>query len=272
MFGRINGNQHNDTIWANYNGKKGLFTIDHKEQNSEQSYRKHVTAGGRTVFKEEFPDLISAFVRRVMVREEPSYDDKNKMEKKIAISFRSPEGKDAVVKFSMGSSALQVLGALNAADLTKPVTLKSFFFAAGEKAKDKDGNEVIREKDEVRLVGYQGDEKLVNKYNDDPDVKVPKAEVIEVRNPTTQAVIQTVKDFTLQQNFTVDLANALAEKVKAASSSQPAPAPASAAAAPAAAAAREEAVGATEDPSLNAADILGDEGAADAEAFSQQPG
>jgi hypothetical protein len=262
MFGRINGNANGATTFVNYNGKTGLFTIDHNSQNAEGSYREHKTTTGRTVFKEEYPDMISAFVRRVLIKEEDVYQKPGEKENKIWVSLRSPDGKDALVKFSMGSSALQVLGALNAADLSKPITLKSFFFAAGTKGKDKEGNEVVRQKDDVRLVGYQGDQKLTNKYGEG-EVIIPKIEKIEVKHPTTQKVISTVNDFTAQHEFTLELARAVAAKAAAATGTQPAPVAPQAQAAPAATV--------DEDSSLSASDILGedDAGASDAEAFGQ---
>lgn len=263
MFGRINGNSNGNTTWVNYNGKTGLFTIDHREQNAEGSYREHLTTTGRKVYKEEYPDMISAFVRRVIVKEEEVYQQQGVFENKILVSLRSPDGKDAVVKFSMGSSALQVLGAINAADLTQPITLKSYVFPAGSKGKDKDGNEVIRQKDEVRLVGYQGEQKLANKYGEG-EVQIPRVEKIEVTNPAGK-VISTVNDFSAQHEFTLELARAVDAKVKAASGAQPAPVAPQAQPAPAA---RLD-----EDTSLNVADILGEEdgGAADANAFGNNP-
>jgi hypothetical protein len=261
MFGTISGRGQSTTTFVNYNGKVGLFVIDHKAQNAEGTLREHVTSGGRTVFKEEYPDLISAFVRRVLVKEEDVYQKPGEKEHKILVSLRSPDGKDAVVKFSMGSGALQVLGALNAADLTQPITLKNYLFPAGSKGKDKDQNEVIRQKDEVRLVGYQGDQKLTNKYGEG-DVVIPKAETIEVKHPTSGKVISTVKDFSAQHDFTIALAHAVNEKVKAATTSQPAPVAPQAQPAPAST---------TDDAALSASDILGDEdgGASDAAAFAQ---
>ena len=261
MFGTISGRGNSTTTFVNYNGKTGLFVIDHKAQNAEGTLREHVTSGGRTVYKEEYPDLISAYVRRVLVKEEDVYQKPGEKEHKILVSLRSPDGKDAVVKFSMGSGALQVLGALNAADLTQPITLKNYLFQAGTKGKDAAGNEVVRQKDEVRLVGYQGDQKLKNKFGEG-EVAIPKAETIEVKNPQTGKVISTVKDFSAQHEFTVALAHAVNEKVKAATTSQPAPVAPQAQPAPASTA---------DDAQLSAADILGDAdgGETDAAAFSQ---
>lgn len=260
MFGRINRN-NGKTTWVTFNGKRGLFTIDHDKQNDEGTFREHQTTTGRTVYKEEYPDMLSAYVRRVMIREEAVYNKPGEKESKIAVSLRSPDGQDAVVKFSLGSSALQVLGALNAADLSQPITLKSYFFEKGTKGKDAQGNEVVRDKDEVRLVGYQGDQKLKNEYGGD----IPKAVKHEVKNPVTGKVIDTVYDFTDQHEFTLNLARAIDEKVKSAATHQPAPvAPASQ---PARAAAADEG-----DTPLSANDILGgdhDGGAADAAAFSE---
>jgi len=265
MFGRVHGAK-GPTTWVNYNSKTGLFTIDHNAQNAEQSFREHQTTTGRTVFKEEYPDLISAYVRRVMIREEDVYNKPGQKENKICVSIRSPEGKDAVIKFSMGSGALQVLGAINASDMSQPITLKNFFFAKGTKGRDKDGNEVVRDKDEVRLVGYQGDQKLTNKYGDEPGVQIPRAEKIEVKNPRTGEVIDTVLDFSIQHEFTLALAKSVDEKVKAAQGQQPAPSAPSSAPAPAAAADDG-------DTPLAAADILGDDdgGIADEEAFASAP-
>lgn len=261
MFGTINGRGNGNTTFVNYNGKAGLFVIDHKEQNAEGSYREHKTTTGRTVFKEEYPDLISAYVRRILIKEEDVYQKPGEKENKILVSLRSPDGKDAVVKFSMGSGALQVLGAINAADLTQPITLKNYLFPAGSKGKDKDGNEVVRQKDEVRLVGYQGDQKLVNKYGEG-EVVIPKIEKIEVKNPAGK-VINTVNDFTAQHDFILELARSVDAKVKAASGSQPAPVAPQAQPAPASTT--------DDDAPLNASDILGDEdgGASDAAAFAQ---
>jgi hypothetical protein len=151
------------------------------------------------------------------------------------------------------------LGAINAADLTQPITLKSYLFPAGSKGKDKEGQEVIRQKDEVRLVGYQGEQKLANKYGEG-EVQIPRVEKIEVRNPQGK-VIQQVNDFSAQHEFTIELARAVDAKVKAATGAQPAPV------APQA----QPALASTldEDASLNASDILGEDdgGAADANAF-----
>lgn len=263
MFGRINGNANGATTFVNYNGKTGLFTIDHNSQNAEGTFREHQTTTGRKVYKEEYPDMISAFVRRVLIKEEDVYQKPGEKEHKIWVSLRSPDGKDALVKFSMGSSALQVLGALNAADLSKPITLKSFFFAAGTKGRDpKTGEEVVRPKDDVRLVGYQGDQKLTNKYGEG-EVVIPKIEKIEVKHPTTGKVISTVNDFTAQHEFTLELARAVAAKAAGATGTQPAPVAPQAQPAPAATL--------EEDSSLSASDILGEEdaGASDAAAFGQ---
>jgi len=259
MFGTISGRGKNDTTFVNYNGKVGLFVIDHQAQNAEGSFREHTTSTGRKVYKEEYPDLLSAYVRRVLVKEEEVYQKPGEMESKILLSLRSPDGKDAVVKFSMGSGALQVLGALNAADLSQPITLKNYLFPAGTKGKDKDGNEVIRQKDEVRLVGYQGDQKLTNKYGEG-EVVIPRAEKIEVKNPAGK-VIQTVNDFSAQHEFTIALAHSVNDKVKAATTSQPAPVAPQAQPAPASTA---------DDAQLSASDILGEEdgGASDAAAFA----
>lgn len=260
MFGTISGRGNSTTTFVNYNGKVGLFVIDHQAQNAEGTFREHTTTTNRKVYKEEYPDLLSAFVRRVIVKEEDVYQKPGEKEHKILVSLRSPDGKDAVVKFSMGSGALQVLGALNAADLSQPITLKNYLFPAGSKGKDKDGNEVVRQKDEVRLVGYQGDQKLTNKYGEG-EVVIPKAETIEVKNPAGK-VISTVKDFSAQHEFTIALAHAVNEKVKAATTSQPAPVAPQAQPAPAAT---------TDDAALSASDILGDDdgGASDAAAFAQ---
>jgi hypothetical protein len=261
MFGTISGRGNSTTTFVNYNGKVGLFVIDHKAQNAEGTLREHVTSGGRTVYKEEYPDLISAFVRRVLVKEEDVYQKPGEKENKILVSLRSPDGKDAVVKFSMGSGALQVLGALNAADLTQPITLKNYLFPAGTKGKDAGGNEVVRAKDEVRLVGYQGDQKLANKYGEG-DVVIPRGEKIEVKHPVTGKLLETITDFSAQHEFTIALAHAVNEKVKAATTSQPAPVAPQAQPAPAST---------TDDAQLSASDILGtdDGGEADAAAFAQ---
>lgn len=262
MFGRINGNANGSTTYVNYNGKTGLFTIDHKAQNAEGTLREHKTSGGRMVYKEEYPDMISAFVRRVLVKEEDVYQKPGEKESKILVSLRSPDGKDALVKFSLGSSALQVLGAINAADLTQPITLKSYVFAAGTKGKDRAGNDVVRAKDEVRLVGYQGEQKLANKYGEG-EVVIPKIDKIEVVHPVTKKIIETVNDFTAQQEFTLGLARDVDAKVKAASGSQPAPVAPQAQPAPASTV--------DDDQALSATDILGEDdgGAADAAAFGQ---
>lgn len=261
MFGHINGNARSATTFVNYNGKTGLFTIDHAAQNAEGTFREHTTTTNRKVYKEEYPDMISAFVRRVLIKEEDVYQKPGEKEHKIWVSLRSPDGKDALVKFSMGSSALQVLGALNAADLSQPITLKSYFFAAGTKGRNAAGEEVIRDKDDVRLVGYQGDQKLSNKYGEG-DVVIPKVEKIEVKHPVTQKVIDTVKDFTAQHEFTLELARTVAAKAAAATGAQPAPVAPQAQPAPAST---------DDDQSLSASDILGEEdgGAGDAAAFAQ---
>lgn len=261
MFGTITGRGNSTTTFVNYNGKVGLFVIDHQAQNAEGTFREHTTTTNRKVYKEEYPDLLSAYVRRVLVKEEDVYQKPGQKENKILVSLRSPDGKDAVVKFSMGSGALQVLGAINAADLTQPITLKNFLFPAGSKGKDKDGNEVVRQKDEVRLVGYQGDQKLANKYGEG-EVVIPKVDKIEVLHPVSGKLLETVNDFTAQHEFTIALAHAVNEKVKAATTSQPAPVAPQAQPAPAST---------TDDAQLSAADILGDEdgGAGDAAAFAQ---
>lgn len=264
MFGRINGNAQSTTTWVNYNGKRAVFSIDHNTQNEEGTFREHKTATGRTIYKEEYPDMLSAFVKRVIIKEEDVYEKPGEKESKILVSLRSPDGKNAVVKFSMGSGALQVLGAINAADLTQPITLKSYFFPKGEKATDKDGSEIVRAKDETRLVGYQGDQKLTNKYGEG-EVVIPKMEVIEVKHPVTGKALDSIKDFSAQHDFILDLARAVDAKVKAAAGQQPAPtAPANQ---PAPAAIAEEAG----DPVLSAQDILGDDdgGVADAEQFGE---
>lgn len=261
MFGTISGRGNSTTTFVNYNGKAGLFVIDHNAQNAEGTFREHTTTTGRKVYKEEYPDLLSAFVRRVLIKEEDVYQKPGEKEHKILVSLRSPDGKDAVVKFSMGSGALQVLGAINAADLTQPITLKNYLFPAGSKGKDKDGAEVVRTKDEVRLVGYQGDQKLTNKYGEG-EVTIPRIDKIEVKHPVTGKLLETVNDFTAQHEFILNLAREVNAKVLAASGSQPAPVAPQAQPAPAAT---------TDDASLSAADILGedDAGAADAAAFAQ---
>lgn len=261
MFGTISGRGNSTTTFVNYNGKAGLFVIDHNAQNAEGTFREHTTTTGRKVYKEEYPDLLSAFVRRVLIKEEDVYQKPGEKENKILVSLRSPDGKDAVVKFSMGSGALQVLGAINAADLTQPITLKNYFFAAGTKGKDKDQNEVVRQKDEVRLVGYQGDQKLTNKYGEG-EVTIPRIDKIEVKHPVTGKLLETVNDFTAQHEFILNLAREVNAKVLAASGSQPAPVAPQAQPAPAAT---------TDDAALSAADILGEDdgGASDAAAFAQ---
>ncbi|MBY0240031.1 MAG: hypothetical protein K2X55_12020 [Burkholderiaceae bacterium] len=261
MFGTIPGRGNGTTTFVNYNGKAGLFVIDHNAQNAEGTLREHTTTTGRKVYKEEYPDLLSAFVRRVIVKEEDVYQKPGEKENKILVSLRSPDGKDAVVKFSMGSGALQVLGAINASDLTQPITLKNYLFQAGSKGKDKEGNEVVRLKDEVRLVGYQGDQKLINKYGEG-EVVIPKIDKIEVKHPVSGKLLETVNDFTAQHEFIVNLAKNVNTKVQAASGSQPAPVAPQAQPAPAATA---------DDAQLSASDILGEDdgGAGDAAAFAQ---
>ena len=49
MFGRINGNANHATTFVNYNGKTGLFTIDHNSQNEAGTLREHLTTTGRKV-------------------------------------------------------------------------------------------------------------------------------------------------------------------------------------------------------------------------------
>lgn len=261
MFGHIDNRGKNPTTWVNYNSKTGRFVIDHKQQNANSSLREHKTTTGRTVYKEEYPDLIEAFVRRVYIKQEEVYDKPGELESKIMVSLRSPDGKDAVVSFSMGGGAIQVLGALNACDPTKTITLKNYNFAKGEKT-TKNGVEVIREKDEVRLVGYQGNEKLTNVYGPEGTV-IPKVDLLVIEHPVTKKPMDPIKDYTAQHAFIENLANAVAEKVKAAQSRQPAPVAPSSSPAPAS-------MDDDSDPSLCAADILGsgDGGAADADAFS----
>lgn len=274
MFGHIP--RKTNSTWLSFNSRTGLFTIDHTEQNADGTYREHVNTKGRTVYKEEYP-LVHAYVRRVMIREEPKFDKPTEKEQKIAISLRGADGRDAVVKFSLGASALQALGAINGADLSQPVTLRAYFFEQGSKGRDKDGNEVVRAKDEVRLVGYQGDDKITNVYGPE-GVEIPKIEKIEVRDPMDATkILTTVNNPTKFRNFVLDLAKTVNTKVEAAAKNHPAPVPAPKESQPAPAAHRADATvesttpaaDGSADPELSPADLMMDDGgAADAEAFA----
>jgi hypothetical protein len=166
----------------------------------------------------------------LLIKEQPSYEDKNKMEKKIMVSVRSGDGKDALVTFSMGSFAVKVLGLLRAADLTQPVSFVGGAFDVGTKKTLADGTETVREQPEAFLYGVQNGEKLKATFSDDPNFKIPKVDKIDVKNPVTQEVIQTVSDPTARNNFALELAKEIIVKVDAAAKGQPsiAPAPATA--------------------------------------------
>lgn len=259
MFGRVSqGN--NNTTFANFNAKSGLFTIDHKEQNAEKSYREHKTDSGRTVFKEEHEALIEVNVRRILLKKEQDYNDKTKEVTKVWLSVRDQKGDDAVVKFSMGSFALKMLALVNAADLSQPITFRGGAFEAGTKKKDMiTGAETVRENPEPFLIASQGGEKLKPVYNEDPAFKIPKVEKIEVKNPQTGAVLQTVSDPTNRDNYILELAGKVITKVDAARGSQPAPAPA-----PAATGVQPT----DDDAGIDPADILGDGGTSDEQQFA----
>lgn len=207
MFGNVN-RSNGETTWANFNAKTGLFQIGPKAN------------------RKEFEALQDVFVRRVMITENQNFDDKTKMDKVIAISFRDAAGGNAVAKFSLGQFAIKVLGLLNAADLSKPISLVGGSFAEGTEDKDlATGDIKIREKAQPFLVGYQGDTKLQAKFSDDPQFKIPKVDLIEVKHPTTGKILDTVRDTTARDEFILAFAPEIHAKVLAATTQQPAPDP-----------------------------------------------
>jgi len=249
MFGNVRRNT-GDTTWANFNAKTGLFQIGPKAD------------------RQEFDALQNMYVRRVMITESPNYDDKTKMDKQVAISFRDEAGQQAVVKFSLGFLTVKALGLLNAADLSKPISLAGGAFAEGSEDKDLQTGEIkIRDKAQPFLVGYQGDVKLKAKFSDDPEFKVPKVDVLEVKNGRGD-VISKVRDTSARDDFILAFANDLAAKITAAAPQQPAPDPTKK---PAAAPAPDHSdVAAEEGASLSPADLgQADGGAEDESAWRE---
>jgi hypothetical protein len=247
MFGNKPRGNH-ETTWVNFNGKVGAFQIGSKKANTLES----------------FNTMEDALVRRVMIRETPNYKDKTKMDKLISISFRSSEGKDAVVNFALSQFAVKVLGLINAADLSKPITLGTGVFAAGTEDKDLTTGETrIREEDQAFLVGYQNGEKLKAKFSDDPEFKIPKVDVIEVKHPVTGDPLDSVRDTRARDEFILTFAKEVNDKVAAVLKNQPAPKPATPAP-DAGDGVREEG------PTLSPADFA-DGGEADEHAFAEAP-
>jgi hypothetical protein len=263
MFGRVSKN-NGESTYATFNAKSGLFVINHAQPDSAGLFRKHIAEGsGRVSYKEEHEAIQDVIVRRVMISQEPNYDDKSIMDNKIKISVRDQNGKDALVTFSMGQFAVKVLGLLRAADLSKPLSLIGGSFAVGSEKTDlATGAKTIREKAEPFLYGTQNGEKLKASFSADPEFRIPKVEKIEVKNGAG-AVLQVVNDPSKRDAFTLELAAEVKAKVESASSKQPniAPAPVKAAVA-----------GPSDDDagesSLSVNDIVGDGGAADEEAFN----
>lgn len=264
MFGRVSSGSGN-TTFADFNAKTGLFTITHKQQNADGTLREHVSANKKVSYKEEHEALLDVLVRRLMVREESDYNDPSKMNKKLWLSVRFQNGQDAIVKFSMGQFALKMLGLLNAADLTKPISLVGGAFAAGtEKTDLNTGEKTVRKDPEPFLYGAQDGVKLKAKFSDDADFKIPKVEKIEVKNPTTGIVLSTVNDPTKRDAFALELAAEMINKVSAATGTQPKINPATAPA-PTPDADHTDVDG--DNDSISASDVLGDAGLSDAEQF-----
>lgn len=245
-FGSVRRN-NGSTIWANFNAKTGLFQIGNKDNRVEHEALQNV------------------LVRRVMIMENPNYDDKSVMDKLVAISARMEDGNDAVVKFSLTHFAVKVLGLLRSADLSQPIDLVGGSFAEGTIDKNQQtGEEKVREEAQPFLVGYQNGEKLKATFSDDPEFKIPKVEVIEVNNPSTGVLISKVKDPTLRNEFILNFAKEMAIKVEAAAKSHPNIAPPSNTERPA-----PDHTDADDESALSHADILGeaDAGASDADQF-----
>jgi hypothetical protein len=262
MFGRVSKGSNN-TTYAVFNSKTGLFTINHNQQNAENSFREHTATTGRVSYKEEHEALMDVMVRRVLIAEEPNFDDKSKMDKKIKVSVRSQDGNDALITFPMGQFAVKVLGLLRAADLTKPISLIGGAFEKGTKKTNLGtGEETIRDKAESFLYGVQDGVKLKASFSDDPAFRIPKVEKVEVKNAAGK-VLSTVNDPTNRDTFTLALAEEVKAKVEAAAKGQPNIAPAAAKPAVPDASA--------EDHGLSSNDVLGDGGAADEAAFADAP-
>lgn len=220
MFGNMSAGRGNSTF-ANFNAKTGLFTIDHNAQSPDNAYREHTTTNGRLVYKEEHEAMLDVLARKVTIREETDYNDKSKKVPKLWVHVRGQEGRDAIVKFTIGQFAVKILGLLNNADLSQPLTLRGVMFAKGTKKVDRDtGAESVREDNEVFLVGYQGGEKLAAKFSDDPNFRIPKVDIIEAKNGKGE-VIGRVSDPTSRDEWCLKFAQEVAAKVEAALKAQP---------------------------------------------------
>jgi hypothetical protein len=239
MFGNVRRNG-GETTFANFNAKTGLFQIGNKAN------------------RQTFDALTDVYLRRIVIKENPNFDDKTKMDKQIGLSFRNAAGENALVTFSLTQFAVKALGLVNAADLTKPMSLAGGAFPKGSENKNLETGEItIREEDQPFLVGYQGDTKLKAKFSDDPEFKIPKVEVIEVKNGRGE-VINKVRDTTNRDDFILAFATELAAKINVAAQQQPAPDPTKK---PAAAPAPEPTDAAGEDaPGLNARDFAAEDG------------
>jgi hypothetical protein len=223
MFSTRKGIATGATIWATLNAKTGGFIIPGpKGEDGKATKDRNEVLG-------------PVFLARIFKQEQEKYQQPGVMETLVCASFRDAQGNQAVIKMTNTPLGLKLLGHLNAADLTKPVTMQAGAFEAGTEGYRKNpatGAYDVpykRTEDEAFITLTQkdaegNDVKIAAKYSDDANWAYPKAEPVLKADGTPVLVNgKPLKDHSKREAFMMAFADTLAAKVAEAVKVQPKP-------------------------------------------------
>lgn len=250
------GGGADNTTWLRLNAKTGDLVQD---LSKVAKFDKDGKPDGFDYPKATFTKIEDARVKRVFIIEKANFEDPSKMDKLVNVSLVDDAGTQVVIQSTQNDFGLKLLGLLNGADLSQPITLNLGAFEKDSEGMKKDSATGLYTIPYKRIVA----EPWMTLAQGEPLVKVkadfglpagtfpPRVDKIIVKDPASGEPLEGVKpvmDPRKRNAFILDFTNKLATKVAESSKSHPSVAPKQAA--PAAA---------DDDAGLSPANVLGED-------------
>lgn len=201
MFG--NKNTGNSVVFARFNAAKGKFVIDAQEgeDGAVLTYKDDGTPGKWARMFETAEGMVVRLQH--VVDKTPQNTDKNIL--RMRMRSTTPGEPDSLITFTVSAlSVAKMLGALNAADLSKPVRLVSSFFPKGSVSIGDRKLDKPLESDQVFLSVFTEAGYVAPNYGSED---LPKSREVRVGN-------KIVYDTSERETFTIKLIEHLNQKVQ----------------------------------------------------------